>query len=198
MNKKKLEDLKRRLIALGLAGVLISTTGCEKTKSKTAVYNSSPSSEISLGKEIPSKYSRSNNYYSIVVRDGKNLKLYNSKNICLFIDKETYEVSEYLYNNNVSVFGGLELYDLESEIMYVYSDGICINYNLDYYKDLIDNSYRVYFNDLDNYISDIVPDGYYSLEDIRRIEGTIVEQLKENEVVKGNVKVRYYKFGGTL
>ena len=82
--------------------------------------------------------------------------------------------------------------------MYVYSDGICINYNLDYYKDLIDNSYRVYFNDLDNYISDIVPDGYYSLEDIRRIEGTIVEQLKENEVVKGNVKVKYYKSGGTL
>ena len=83
-------------------------------------------------------------------------------------------------------------------MMYVYSDGICINYNLDYYKDLIDNSYRVYFNDLDKYISDIVLDGYYSLEDIRKIEGTIVEQLKENEVVKGKVRVRDYKLGGTL
>ena len=83
-------------------------------------------------------------------------------------------------------------------MMYVYSDGICINYNLDYYKDLIDNSYRVCFSDLDKYISDVVLDGYYSLADIRRIEGTIVEQLKENEVVKGKVRVRDYKLGGTL
>ena len=104
MDKYKLIQMKKRLIALGMAGVILGTVGC--SRSKTGEPEIDP---------IPDEYSNVEDYYKYVVKNGEAIKLYNSQNVYLLYDKETYEVSEYIYRNQVTWFGGAELYDLESE-----------------------------------------------------------------------------------
>ncbi len=89
------------------------------------------------------------------MQNGEAVKLYNSANVYLLFNKETYEVSEYIYYRR-NVLGGLgshvELYDLPNENMIVYSDGISTTYNEEYYKYLIENNYQVCLTEASDYI----------------------------------------------
>ncbi len=172
MDKNKLIEIKKRLLALGLAGVMIGTAGCTSNKDEK---------EVPKNVSISSEYSNVDDYYKYVMQNGEAVKLYNSANVYLLFNKETYEVSEYIYYRR-NVLGGLgshvELYDLPNENMIVYSDGISTTYNEEYYKYLIENNYQVCLTEASDYIEGHTGKEYYSLDEIKELEPQIAESLK--------------------
>ena len=172
MDKNKLIEIKKRLLTLGLAGVMIGTAGCTSNKDEKGVPKNV---------SISSEYSNVDDYYKYVIQNGEAVKLYNSANVYLLFNKETYEVSEYIYYRR-NVLGGLgshvELYDLPNENMIVYSDGISTTYNEEYYKYLIENNYQVCLTEASDYIEGHTGKEYYSLDEIKELEPQIAESLK--------------------
>lgn len=179
MDKNKLIEIKKRLLALGLAGVMIGTAGCASNKDENGIPK-----HVS----ISSEYSNVDDYYKYVMQNGEAVKLYNSANVFLLFDKETYEVSEYIYRDHVTWFGGVELYDLESEEMLVYGDGINHAYNEEYYKYIIENNYQVCLTEVSDYVEGHTGKDYYSLNEIRELEPQIAESLKIINSVKVKTK----------
>ena len=172
MDKYKLIEIKKRLLALGLAGVMLGTAGCTSNKDENGVPK-----HVS----ISSEYSNVDDYYKYVMQNGEAVKLYNSANVYLLFNKKTYEVSEYIYYRR-NILGGLgshvELYDLQNEDMVVYCDGISTAYNEEYYKYLIENNYQVCLTEVSDYVEGHTGKGYYSLDEIRELEPQISESLK--------------------
>ena len=117
-------------------------------------------------------------YYKYAIQNGEAVKLYNSHNVFLLYDKEMYEVEEYIYQDHITAFGGVELYDLETEEMLVYGDGIVTVYNEEFFKYLIENNYQVCLADLSDYIEGHIAQEYYSLNEIRAFEPQIEESLR--------------------
>lgn len=179
MNKNELMEIKRRLIALGLAGVMIGTTGCSI---------GSDDNEVPERSSISSSYSNVEDYYKYVIKNGEAIKLYNSQNVYLLFNIETYKVSEYIYSTGVTLFGGAELYDLESEEMLAYGDGINTTYNSEYFKYILKNNYQVCLKDVSDYVEGHVNKEYYSLDEIRELEPQIAEGLKIINSVKTRTK----------
>ena len=172
MNKNKLIEIKKRLLALGLVGVMLGTAGCTSNKDENGVPK-----RVS----ISSEYSNVDDYYKYVMQNGEAVKLYNSANVYLLFNKETYEVSEYIFYKK-NILGGLgshvELYDLQNENMIVYSDGISTTYNEEYYKYIIENNYQVCLTEVSDYVEGHTGKDYYSLDEIRELEPQIAESLK--------------------
>ena len=172
MDKNKLIEIKKRLLALGLAGVMLGTAGCTSNKDENGVPK-----HVS----ISSEYSNVDDYYKYVMQNGEAVKLYNSANVYLLFNKETYEVSEYIYYRR-NILGGLgshvELYDLPNENMIVYSDGISTTYNEEYYKYLIENNYQFCLTEVNDYVEGHTGKEYYSLDEIKELEPQIAESLK--------------------
>lgn len=172
MDKNKLIEIKKRLLALGLAGVMLGTASCTSNKDENGVPK-----HVS----ISSEYSNVDDYYKYVMQNGEAVKLYNSANVYLLFNKETYEVSEYIYYIR-NILGGLgshvELYDLSNENMIVYSDGISTTYNEEYYKYLIENNYQVCLTEVSDYVEGHTGKEYYSLDEIKELEPQIAESLK--------------------
>lgn len=172
MDKNKLIEIKKRLLALGLAGVMIGTAGCTSNKDENGVPK-----HVS----ISSEYSNIDDYYKYVMQNGEAVKLYNSANVYLLFNKKTYEVSEYIYYRR-NILGGLgshvELYDLPNENMIVYSDGISTTYNEEYYKYLMENNYQVCLTEASDYVEGHTGKEYYSLDEIKELEPQIAESLK--------------------
>ena len=183
MDKNKLIEIKKRLIALGLASVMVTMTGCGKNSdnNENGVPNRTPISE---------ELNNVENYYKYVMQDGEAEKLYNSKNVYLLYNKETYDVNEYIFTNEVTIFGGAELYDLETEEMLVYGDGIATTYNRNYFEYLVENNYQVCLNEVSDYVEGHVVKEYYSLEEIKELEPLVKESLKIINLTK--VKTKEY------
>lgn len=169
MDKNKLIEIKKRLLALSLAGVMIGTAGCNRNKSENGVPERVP---------IPSEYSNVEDYYKYVMQNGETVKLYNIQNVYLLFDKETYEITEYIYRNHVTWFGGAELYDLESEEMIVYGNAFGTEYNAEYFKYIVENNYQVCLTEISDYVEGHTSKEYYSLDEIRKLEPQIAESLK--------------------
>lgn len=181
MKKEKLKKLKNDLIVLGLIGGLATPVIVP------VVYSAKNKDENGIPKyvSIPSEYSDVDDYYKYVIQDGKTVKLYNSQNIYLLFDKETYEVTEYIYYNRII---GCELYDLSSENMIFYSDGIGISYNDEYFNYLIENNYQVCLAETSDYVEEHTSKEYYSIDEIRELEPQIAEGLKIINSTKVKVK----------
>lgn len=169
MDKYKLVQIKKRLIALGLAGVMFGASGCTKSKDE----NKEPS-RVSISQE----YSNIDDYYIYVIRNGEAVKLYNAQNVYLLYNKETYEVNEYIFKSPVTMFGGAELYDLETEEMLAYGDGIATAYNEEFYQYLVASNYQVCIADAGNYVEGLAVMDYYSLDEIKELEPQIEKGLK--------------------
>lgn len=182
MDKNKLIEIKKRLLALGLAGVMLGTAGCTSNKDENGVPKHVT---------ISSEYSNVDDYYKYVMQNGEAVKLYNSANVYLLFNKETYEVSEYIFYKK-NILGGLgchvELYDLQNENMIVYSDGISTTYNEEYYKYIIENNYQVCLTEVSDYVEGHTGKDYYSLDEIRELEPQIAESLKIINSVKVKTK----------
>ena len=169
MDKNKLIEMKKRLLALGLAGVMVGTAGCTSSKNEPQEPRRTA---------ISQEYYNIEDYYKYAIQNGEAVKLYNSQNVYLLYDKDTYEVREYIYKSQVTSFGGAELYDLETEEMLVYGDGIVTVYNEEFFKYLIENNYQVCLADLGDYIEGHIAQEYYSLNEIRAFEPQIEESLR--------------------
>ncbi len=160
-----------------MTGVILGTSGCGNN-------------EITR-EEVPSEYYNFDKYCKYVIKDGKPLQLYNSQNIILFYDKETYDVKEYIYNREKKFLGtASELYDLVTEEMLEYSDGIAIGYNddNDFFRNLIDNNYQVWLPDTGDYIEGYEVNDYYSLEEIKKLEPQIETGLRAINKIKVKTK----------
>ena len=181
MDKNKLIEIKKRLLALGLAGVMFGTSGCISKDENGVPKRASISSE----------YSNVDDYYKYVIQNGEAVKLYNSSNVYLLFNKETYEVSEFIYYRR-NILGGLgthvELYDLDSEEMLAYCDGIATTYNEDYYNYITRSNYKVRLCEVDDYIEGYTAKAYYSLDEIRELEPQIAESLKIINSAKVKIK----------
>ena len=84
--------------------------------------------------------------------------------------------------------GGAELYNLESEELLVYSDGINTCYNKDYFQYLIDNNYQVCLKDVSDYVEGAKTKEYYSLDEIKELEVQAAESLKIINKAKTMIK----------
>lgn len=172
MDKNKLIEIKKRLLALGLAGVMLGTTGCTSNKDENGVPK-----HVS----ISSEYSNVDDYCKYVMQKGQAVKLYNSSNVYLLFNKETYEVSEFIYYGR-NILGGLgthvELYDLDSEEMLAYCDGIATTYNEDYYNYIMRSNYKVCLCEVSDYVEGHTGKEYYSLDEIKELEPQIAKSLK--------------------
>ena len=177
MDKYKLIQMKKRLIALSMVGVILWTLGCSRSKTGEPERVS-----------IPGEYSNVEDYYKYVDKNGDAIKLYNSRNVYLLYDKETYEVSEYIYNSPVTYFGGAELYDLESEEMFAYGNGIATTYNGEYYKYIVENNYQVCLSEVSDYVEGHSSKDYYSLDEIRKLEPKIRDSLRIINEAKVKIK----------
>lgn len=168
MDKNKLIEIKKRLFALGLASIMIGMTGCSNNND-----NGVPN-RIAISEE----HNNVENYYKYVMQDGEAVKQYNSQNVYLLFNKDTYDVKEYIFSNKVTIFGGAELYDLKTEEMLVYGDGIATTYNRNYFEYLVENNYQVCLNEVSDYVEGHVVKEYYSLEEIKDLEPLVKESLK--------------------
>ena len=178
MDKKSLIGLKSKVLSLALATAL-GTTGCgnvQKNVDGIAVV------------EIPSDYSHPEKFYKYVVQGSEAIKKYDSNNVYLYFDKETYEVKEFLFAYRFSFLGdgyGGEFYELPSEELVAYSDGIQTSFNKKYYSYITDNNYEIHLTDIEDYIEGISLNDYYSLDEIRELEPQLVEALKLINEEKG-------------
>ena len=170
MDKDKLIVIKKRLLALGLSSIMLGTVGCTNNKRSD---NGMPS-RVAISEEIYNI----EKYYKYIMKNGEAVKEYNSQNVYLLFNKETYEVKEYIFTNKVTVFGGAELYDLVTEEMLAYSDGVATIINKDYYKYLVDNNYQVCLTEVGDYVEGHSTKEYYTLAEIKELEPTIKESLK--------------------
>jgi hypothetical protein len=87
-------------------------------------------------------------------------------------------VNEYIYDDDFTFFGGVVLYDLETEEMLVYSDQFATTYNKEFYAYLIKNNYQVGLSKISDYVEGHVDKQYYSLEEIKALEPQIEEGLR--------------------
>lgn len=181
MNIIELKNLKKRLLALGMSGVMIGSSGCS-LKDENGIPKKN---------DIPSNYSNIEDYYKYAVKNGKAEKLYNGKNVYLLYNKENYDVEEYLYNVDYKI-GGLiqevEVYDLESEEMLVYNDSITRTYNEEYYNYIRENNYQICLDDINDYIENYDKKEFYNIKEIKELEPQIKEGLMKINGVKEKTK----------
>ncbi len=181
MNKKKLIEIKKRLLALGLVGIMLGTGGCSEDT------NDKESTRV----PIPEEYSHPEDFYKYAVVNGQATKLYNSSNVYFAFDKETYEVKEYLFSTQFTLLKmnfGLELYSLEDEELIAYGNGITEPYNGDYFDFIVENNYTICLNEVGNYIEGFEVKEYYSLEEIIELEPLVLNGLKLINEEKSKIK----------
>ena len=167
MDKNKLIELKRKLIAIGLLGVMIGTTGCGKDENG-----------VPKRSEISRSYYNFDEYTKYIVKNKEVEKVYKMQNIILLCNKETYEVKEYIFDETLFGYFGGQLYELDTEDLIVYSDGIGPTYNEKYYRYLMKNNYIIKFTNLSDLIENKELKEYYTLDEIKELEPEIIEGLK--------------------
>ena len=175
MKKEQLLKLKDKLLIILLASTILSSIGCQKKKK-----HYTPPQITS----ITESYSQIKKYYKYIKQDNKTVKAYESKYVYLLYNKETIEVKEYIYNNKSSFAGGFELYDLKTETLLSYYNGISIFFNEDYLKYLIENNYQINLANIGEYIDDFAPKEYYTKDEIKTIENIISNTILNNNEAK--------------
>lgn len=76
MGKDKLMEVKKRLLVVGLANIVIRTTRCSNSN-KNEIFEIVP---------IPLGYSNVDDYYRYVIQDGEAVQVYNSQNVYLLFN----------------------------------------------------------------------------------------------------------------
>ena len=157
-------DLKK-LIALGLASIFFTTTGCNNTQSVSDTNQDD--------------YSFVENYYKYEIRNKKTIKLYEADNVFLFFNKYTYDVKEYLMDK-----WGFQVYDLESEELLADSSMFHL-VNKEFFYDSYENNIVISLGgNLGDYIEGFTPKDYYTLDEIKDLEVKLkAELVKVNDFI---------------
>ena len=180
MNKNKLIELRNSIIALGLAGTMIGFSGCKNNTDNDNNYKL-----VSINQEL----SNIDNYYKYIEEDGKRVKVYNRDYIYLFINRESYEISEYLVVEKENK--DLEVYDINNDDkLIVYSDQYGTNTtNEEFLTKLMDKNYPICMNEIDEKIAPNQHQDYYSLKTIKKIGKEFSSKLKELNNNKPKIKI---------
>lgn len=187
MNKKTLLEFKKKLLTLGFFTGIAMTAGCEyeATNDYGKIYRYISQYK---GHENVDETSNIENYYKFVVRNDEAVKLYDSNYIYLFIDKETYEIGEYIFRGDINNAEGryteAELYDLPTGKMIYWNQSYEKISNRYYFEDLIKSSYQIPLSKVSDYIEGYEVNSYYSLEELRELEPQFIKCFKIIEDAK--------------
>ena len=84
MDKYRLTNMKKNLLSLGVLSTACFMSGCG---SDDVIPEITP---------VPERYSNIEDYYEFPIQDGEAVQYYNSDNVYLLYDKESYNVTEYI------------------------------------------------------------------------------------------------------
>lgn len=168
--------IKTKAYSLLLASV-ISMVSFPSCRNKSSSVIDKPS--------IAEKHNNFNSFAEHRLTKAKAELCYKGENILVLINKETNEISRYIYNRDLYK---TEVYELDSQdmIMYIPLNIYELSQGLDYYNNLIENSYIFKFDDIDNYIEGETCKKWYTLEEIEEIESRLLRFLLNN---KDNKKI---------
>lgn len=175
----KLNDLRKRGISLLTAAfTIVSLSGCAEV----------PEDYPEEFYYIEQDTNEFDNFYKTVIRNGEPVTVYSGKNIFLAINKETFEVKEYIYNQG-SISG--QIYDLSTGYMIVditiFDSGSIDEKNNDKLKE---ENYLVELTNISDYLEDEEAKEWYSLDEIRELEPRIIESLKIINEYESKVKIK--------
>lgn len=173
MKKDNLLKLKKDLLVLSFAGVILS--GCAfKDENGVPIVH-----------KIPAKYYDIDKFYENKIINNQEVKYYNSENVCFLLNKENNEIKKVIYHGEKILFGigyRTEIYDLESEQMLVYKDGIDVKANEEYYNYLNKKYDKIFLDKINQYIPDIYAKSSYSLEEINELEDQLKQIMKTKDI----------------
>lgn len=166
---KKLNKIKLYAISFALIS-LTSLSGCSKQEAK----------------EIPKpviadKYNNFSEFTKIRMINNVPTKCYKGENIAIAINNENGNISEYIYSKGFLMY---ECYELATEDLICWSDGLSTTLGEQYYLNIINNSTIVNFIDINDYIENETCKEWYTLEEIKSVEPLIKESallIKEAE-----------------
>ena len=185
INQEKIKKVLKGGFALATSSlVLVSFSGCN---------------EQSVPRDYPSEYEyidQSNNsfdsLYKTIIRDGKPIKAYRKDNISITINKDNFEIKEYLYLEDMI---SANIYDLETGYLIV-ELGLYDNFgskrkDIKNWGIISENTYIADFKDLEAFVEGENSQDFYTIEEIRELEPKIVESVKMIlEYENGNQKVK--------
>ena len=143
--------------------------------------------------QVSSIFSRANECSYYYIEDQSAIKMFNTDNVYLMYDKETYAVKEILHSSAVTKNGvnlGEVLYLPNDEIISVYYDGDPdYTQNYGYRRYLFENNYVIPLGDAWQYIDGgMEMKDSYSLGEIRAMEPGIEKGLRIINDEKAKVK----------
>ena len=187
INEKKLKEvLKKGIILTNVVFTLASVTACTKQE-QGQIPEDWPS-------EFEYIYQHNNNFEDFtktIIKNGEPTVVYNSQNIALAINKETYKVDEYLFYIGALSLAG-KIFDIETGYLIADIDIFSNIFNTSSNKNdniFLNNYDVIHFINISDYVEGETLKDYYSLEEIRNLEPAIVESVKKiNEFNKKLVK----------
>jgi len=177
INEKKIKDVFKRGIALtAMVFTLATVSGCAEKQ---------PANWPNEFQYISQENNEFEKYTSSVIRNGQPAKGYKGENIAVAINKETYEVKEYIFRRG-AISG--EIYDLNTGYMIaeVFLTTQSWDTSIKNNEVILDNCYVVEFVNINNYVEGHNLQEYYTLEEIKNLEPTIVESVKKINEYENN------------
>lgn len=121
-------------------------------------------------------------YHKIIIRNGKPTSVYNGDNIVVSVDKDTFDVKEYIYVS--SALDEVDsVYDLRTGDLLVYKSNVNIPdynwYSKTNFNKINDNKYIIAFKDIGDYVEGESVKKYYSLNEIEELEPKIIDSMKK-------------------
>ena len=173
---KNLRVNKEKLIGVLKKGVVL-TSAVFTLASVSACTQELPEDWPSEFYYISQEYNDFEEFSKVINRDGQPVRVYKGENVALTINKDTFEVKEYIFL--VNSWAG-EIYDLKTG--YLICDVTIFTHYDDFSVDnndiLLDNCYEVHLKDISDYIEGEELKDYYTLEEIQELEPKIVEAVK--------------------
>lgn len=180
LNEKKLNEvIKKGVILTNVFFTLTSVSACSSQK---------PTDWPTDFYYVSQEDNNFKDFTKTIIKNGEPTTVYYGSNIAIAINKETYEVDEYIFYKS-SISG--KIFDLKTEYLIV---DISItttfnNINVKNNNIILDNCYVVEFKDISDYIEGETLKEYYTLEEIKKLEPEIVESVKKiNEYNKKLIK----------
>lgn len=169
INDKKIKEVFKRGISLtAMVFTLTTVSGCAEI----------PADWPNEFNYISQDYNDFKYFNSLVIKEGEAISLYKGEYIAVAINKETYEVKEYIFYTNI--LRG-EIYDLNTGYIISMPNLISGPWDpsIENRDAIFDNCYVVEFVDISNYVEGHELQENYTLEEIRNLEPTIVESIKK-------------------
>lgn len=177
INDKKIKDVFKRGIALtAMVFTLATVSGCAEKQ---------PADWPNEFTYISQEYNDFERYTSTIIKNDKPVTVYKGENIAVAINKETYEVKEYIFHKG-SISG--RIFDLKTGYMIVDVSiaSLPSDTSVGNNQVILDNYYVVEFIDINNYVEGHNLQKNYTLEEIKNLEPTIVESVKKINEYENN------------